>query len=470
MVQLTKQNRFSLLLIVMLIAILLTMWGALARANSPAAPPNQALGGGSNPGVRVLTREALAIWHQGGTSLPAQSGQTAAAPDAGAGGGLHYGGSFRANARDAPAPAWRLAEVLVLDTVTNAPGLTTGSSPRSYMGDPFNAADPGGPMQISTIEFYMVSTVAQTFSNGLCLRIQFWENFDGAVNPVFSTAVSGVRVFTVPGPISLNANAYYIITGTPSTPLTFANLANNGFAINYQGNSGSGCTDTNNLTSLIRCVEEPGEAPIAVGSIPLAAPTLGYYRNASGLTSFNFNSSDLYAVSGTNSNAVAIRLYATLPDLTPTPTSTSTPTSTPSPTPTPTPASALTEFFSYLPVLVKPCPSFRAGTYQGDATFSVPDDRERVTNFALKVDALISGTFTEDELPIVNCGISHTWRLFNNQMWVIMEGVFISETQMEGSYKVWTPIQSETRRWSSSWGNTQSNNLKTEKYSAILLP
>lgn len=384
-------------------------------------------------GLLILTLlcGALAIRFRGTvSSLQAQSPRAPASPDAGAGDGLHCGGSFRANAQDAPAPASRLAEVLVLDTVTNAPVLAcTGSSPRSYMGDPFDAANPGGPMQISTIEFYMVSTDAQTFSDGLCLRIQFWENFDGASNPVFSTPVGGVRVLTVPGPISLNANAYYIITGTLSTPLTFANLTNNGFAINYQGNNGSGCADTNDLTSAIRYVEEPSEVPIAVGSIPLTAPELGYYRNASGLTNFNFNSSDLRSVSGTNSNAVAIKLYATLP------------------------YSPSTECFSYLPLVFKPCPSFRAGTYQGDASFSVPDDRERVTNFALKVDALISGTFTEDELPIVNCGISHTWTLMNNQIWVIMEGVFISETQMEGSYTVWTSLQSETRGWSSSWGS-----------------
>jgi hypothetical protein len=43
MLQLTKQNRFSLPLMAMLIAILLTMSGAPAQANSPAALPDSDL-------------------------------------------------------------------------------------------------------------------------------------------------------------------------------------------------------------------------------------------------------------------------------------------------------------------------------------------------------------------------------------------------------------------------------------------
>ena len=113
-------------------------------------------------------------------------------------------------------------------------------------------------------------------------------------------------------------------------------------------------------------------------------------------------------------------------------------------------------FSIYLPLVLnsKSCPSFRAGIYQGDASFSIPDDRTRVTNFALEVNALISGTVEAEELPIVNCGIENTWRLDfpgGSSIWVSMEGVFISETQMEGSYTVSTGLQSETRSWSSSW-------------------
>src|SRR5512139_3026301 len=64
----------------------------------------------------------------------------------GATGPLRYGGSFTATSGGDAVPAAPQANILVLDTVTNAPGLTTsGSTPRSYMGDPFNAANPGGP-------------------------------------------------------------------------------------------------------------------------------------------------------------------------------------------------------------------------------------------------------------------------------------------------------------------------------------
>jgi hypothetical protein len=116
----------------------------------------------------------------------------------------------------------------------------------------------------------------------------------------------------------------------------------------------------------------------------------------------------------------------------------------------------------YLPLVLnsQPCPPFRAGTYEGDASFSVPDDRTRVTSFALEIDALISGTVRAEELPIVNCGIENTWRLDfpgGSSIWVSMEGVFISETQIEGSYTVRTGLQSETRGWSSSWVSALSS-------------
>ncbi len=234
--------------------------------------------------------------------------------DPGAAGQLRYSGSFVATSADGSAPAAPQANILVLDTVTSAPSLTTsGSTPRSYMGDPFNAANPGGALEITQVVFYMASTANQTYSNGLCLRIRFWDSYNSAASPVFSNAVGTVRTLTVPGPVSLAANGYYVITGTFSTPLTFADLANNGFVLNYQGDDGSGCADMDTLTSIIRYVDEPDEAPIAVGGIPLSPPDLGYYRNASGRTDFNFDATDLRTLSATNSNAIAIKLYARAP-------------------------------------------------------------------------------------------------------------------------------------------------------------
>jgi hypothetical protein len=221
------------------------------------------------------------------------------------------GGNFIALPAGNPAPASPQANTLVLDTFTNAPGLAvSGVNPRSYMGDPFNAADPGGPLEITQIVFYMSSSIDRTFSDGLCLRIQFWDNYNGTSDPVFSNAAGGVNLFTIPGPASLSANAFYAITATLSTPLSFVDLINNGFVVNYQGDNGTGCADTDTLTSLIRYVDKPDEAPLPVGSIPLPPPDWGYYRNASGLTNFNLNSTDLRGISGTNSNAIAIKLYA----------------------------------------------------------------------------------------------------------------------------------------------------------------
>jgi hypothetical protein len=227
---------------------------------------------------------------------------------------LRYGGSFTATAH-AGRPAAQ-DEVLVLDTYSGAPRLSvTGGLPRSVMGDPFDAADPGSPLKITRVELYLASTAHQTYSNGLCARIQFWNDFNIAASPVFSEPAGRVYELRVDGPVSLTPNVYMVISGAlvPGAPL--ADLMGNVVVVNFQGDNGSGCADSDTLTALLRYVEEPAEAPIAVGAVPLAPPHLGYYRNASGRADLNFEPADLRWVAGTNSNAVAMRLYASAPSL-----------------------------------------------------------------------------------------------------------------------------------------------------------
>ncbi len=248
-------------------------------------------------------------------AAPASARQPASAPGPDGSAGptvLRYGGSFTATSdagRRSPED-----EVLVLDTFSGAPRLSvTGGVPRTVMGDPFDAADPGAPLKITRVELYLASTADQSYSNGLCARIQFWNEFDAAASPVFSGATGRVYELRVDGPVTLTPNVYVMISGAlvPGAPL--ADLTNNGVVVNFQGDNGSGCADADSLTALLRYVDEPAQAPVAVGAIPLTPPHLGYYRNAAGRADLNFEPTDLRWVTGTNSNAIAMRLYAATP-------------------------------------------------------------------------------------------------------------------------------------------------------------
>jgi hypothetical protein len=227
-------------------------------------------------------------------------------------GTLRYGGVLPAgDATDTRAAG---PEVLVLDTASGSPSFSiTGGLPRTVMGEPFDAADPGFPLRITRVELFLVSTATQTYENGLCIRLRFWEDHDLTSSPVFSTPVGLLYHLRVPGPVALDPNVFYIYSRELRPPADFANLTGNGFVVNFQGDNGSGCQDSNDLTALIRFVDEPDQAPIAVGSIPLQAPRLGFYRNSTTRTDFNFEPADLRYIQGTNSNAVAIRLYAADP-------------------------------------------------------------------------------------------------------------------------------------------------------------
>lgn len=224
-----------------------------------------------------------------------------------------YGGRFAASTDAAPAAP--RAEMLVLDTFSGAPGLSvTGGLPRTNMGDPFDAADPGMPLEITRVELYLASTANQSYANGLCARVQFWNDYDVAASPVFTSPAGRVQKLQVDGPVALVPNVYYVIAGNMTPPVPLAELAGNGVVVSFQGDDGSGCIANDNLTSLIRFIDEPDQAPVAVGAIPLQPPRLGFFRNASQRPDFNFDPGDLRYLQGSNSNAIAIRLYAAAPE------------------------------------------------------------------------------------------------------------------------------------------------------------
>ncbi len=235
----------------------------------------------------------------------------------------------------APALSPKIMNYPVFDAITNVVGFSAVAPTRTFMGQPFDAANPGTPLVINQLDIVLYSATAQNYSSGLALNIQFWDTFDGTATPIFSTPVSSVQTFTF-FPFTTQAGFGYLITVNWNVPVSISGFSNLGVTFNWQGDTGSGLTTTDNLTTAVR--GGPGAPPIAVGDVPLAPPNLGYYRNASGRVDFNFNASDGRNI-GANS-ALAIRLFSDAPLQTFTPTpivNTATATITPSVTDTATP-------------------------------------------------------------------------------------------------------------------------------------
>ena len=233
----------------------------------------------------------------------------------------------------------------LLDTFTNSDTQTfTGSMPRTYMGDGFtNNTLPGNTasVQVNSFTLYMVAATTTAYTD-VVARIQLWNTHNGGATPVFSNA-AGPLITVDLGPVSTTANTFLTINVTLVTPVTLigGSGTNWGFAQNFQGNTGGGLADTPNLTSLITA---HSSGTYFVGQITTGtSPAFGYYRNASGRTDFNFDTTDAQSLAGLNAQGIGIIINGNPVSTTPTPTATpsatatATPTATPSVTPTSTP-------------------------------------------------------------------------------------------------------------------------------------
>lgn len=204
--------------------------------------------------------------------------------------------------------------VTIFDSFTGAGTLTTTSgSPRTFIGSPFSVATGTGTMvRIDEATVFMASIATQSFSNGLVIRLQFWDDFDASnATAVFSNAISTVQTFTVPGPVNLTLNTFTQINLVFSPPLMLNGLAN-GVDINYQGDNGAGPASTDTLTNLLRAQTEPGTGTLAVGNFVTsgvyATPDWGFYRNVGNQTNFNHPGSDRRTFTGLDDILMAIQL------------------------------------------------------------------------------------------------------------------------------------------------------------------
>jgi len=198
-------------------------------------------------------------------------------------------------------------DVVVFDAVSSPTlqGSPAGTPGRSFLGQAFNAADPGVPLAISGFNMIFYSNVTATY-NDLRLNVQFYNSFDStAAGGVFSNPAGSVQTFDL-GSGTLPQGFYNFTSTVPfATPIALSGgLNGHGVVFNFQVDTGNGLVNTDDVTTAIRTDTNP----LTVGSIPLPGPNFGYYRNASGRTDFNFNPGDR-RMPGPNS-ALAIQLYA----------------------------------------------------------------------------------------------------------------------------------------------------------------
>ncbi len=213
---------------------------------------------------------------------------------------------LQAQPRKAVPPRSPLLTATLFDSFTGATYGLTASTPRTFMGSPITPIDPLlTPIQITGGTLYMASVAAVSYTN-IQANIQFYDTYASGSTPVYSGATGSIQAFSL-GAVNTAAMTIYSIPVTFAAPITFAALTDRGYAVNYQGDTGTGLANTDNLTSVIRHT-----AAHAVGS----SSQNGYYRNASGRTDFNFDSGDLRSLgAGYTNQGIAIILQgnATFP-------------------------------------------------------------------------------------------------------------------------------------------------------------
>jgi hypothetical protein len=209
------------------------------------------------------------------------------------------------------APGAEGAVITIFDSFTGATPTTTGGAPRTFIAGPFVAAGPGTIAHIDEATVFFAATATFNCSNGIDIRVQVWDGFDGATSPVFSTAVGAVETFTVPGPLSFTLNTFTPIDIVFPVTRDLADLTG-GWAVAYRCDNGAGLVSQDSATSLLRTT-----AALAVGSFPpnsgtYVSPVFGFYRNVANQTTFNHASTDLRTFAATNNIGIAVQLRGTL--------------------------------------------------------------------------------------------------------------------------------------------------------------
>ena len=196
------------------------------------------------------------------------------------------------------------AQIAVYDGLTGLSTVTTtGSVPHTYMGQAFSVADPGGgaPVHISKLEVIMFYIGAAASYADTKLNVQFWGTYDPTAtgtSVVFSNPIGGVQSQNT-GPFNPAGTALKDFVFNFSPTIDLPSLTNLGITLNWQSSTdGVTFVDDTNFASGLRTGAGGTVPPPALAAGANLNPGGGYFRNASGLTTFNFQAGQARQVNG----------------------------------------------------------------------------------------------------------------------------------------------------------------------------
>ncbi len=174
----------------------------------------------------------------------------------------------------------------LFDSYSSATLTSAANTPHTFIGEPITLNSNGGTSNISIAggTAYLQPLTTTSYTN-IRLNVTFWGAASGATagtTPAFSNSL-GTYSFDL-GPLNASALSIYPYSFSLPSTVVFPSRAG-GVTLNWQGNTGSGLTSTDNLTSALRFAPAP---PVS-GAFTVGTPgVFGYYRNASGETDGNF--------------------------------------------------------------------------------------------------------------------------------------------------------------------------------------
>lgn len=180
------------------------------------------------------------------------------------------------------------AQSIVYDGLSAGTTFTfTGSVPRTYMGQGFSISDPGGNPAISQIRVALVAGAAVNYP-ATRIRVSLWDIYDATqtgANLVFANQLGGGPINFITTAITTTGATAFIFTLNFATPIPLTGLLNHGITFNWQSDAAGTGTfiDDTLLTTALRGAGSPA-LTLGANNNPLG----GYFRNASGETSFNF--------------------------------------------------------------------------------------------------------------------------------------------------------------------------------------
>lgn len=195
----------------------------------------------------------------------------------------------------------------VIYDATGAQFTTTTGSPRTFIGGAANIDGAGPQVDITSMDVFLAATAAANYTN-IRARVQLWDTYAQASNPVFSDAAGTVIEADI-GPLEAVANTVYTITINLATAQRLNSLNAKGFTVSFQGDTGTGLATADALTTALSV---NGAQTVGTNA---AGGGNGFYRNVGNQTTFNFQSTDLRTFSGiTDARAsLVLRGNATVP-------------------------------------------------------------------------------------------------------------------------------------------------------------